>query len=395
VEILLDPVAYAESAAVAFFVQAGARDESTEVAGISHFIEHLAFKGSACMDGQSHALALGDLAADINAYTSEETTVYHAAVLPEYLEPLIALMGELLRPAFPAGELELERQVILEEIAQHYDDPEQYFLEQACRDYYGEHPLGNSILGTVETVGGITRAQIYSYWKQLYHAGNITMVVSGKFDRAKVLAVAEKVISFLPAGERTRVAQSFQWLPREAGYMRQDLHQEHYMYCRECTVQSDADRSAWQVLAALIGDSAGSRFYYELVETGLAETAVAEFEEYSDVDNFYVYLSYEPNRAAQVHDRVTRVLTSVLEFSNDELEGVKRRLMTRLVLEFELPMDRALAIGSEWSLRRRYSAVFEEQARIEKVTRADIQSIVRRFPLNKMSRFRYQNCSEK
>src|SRR3954462_12147561 len=172
----------ARSAAVGFFVRTGSRDETPEVSGVSHFLEHMVFKGTPRRSAFDVNRDFDKIGAHYNAFTSEENTVFYAAVLPEYLPPAVDLLADILRLSLRVEDFEMEKNVIIEEIGMYEDQPHWSAYDHAKRAYFAEHPLGNSILGTPESIRVLKRDQMKEYFARRYVARNITVVAAGNFD---------------------------------------------------------------------------------------------------------------------------------------------------------------------------------------------------------------------
>src|SRR5215813_17442 len=154
----------AYSVAAGFFVKTGSRDESSDVAGVSHFLEHMTFKGTARRDALAVNRDFDRVGAKHNAQTSEEDTFYHVTCLPEYLPPAFEVLSDILRPTLRSDDFETEKKVIVEEIRMYLDNPMSVAYEAAKTSHYGAHPLGNSILGTVESITALTSDQMHLYF---------------------------------------------------------------------------------------------------------------------------------------------------------------------------------------------------------------------------------------
>src|SRR5438128_5914184 len=178
-EIVAETSPDAYSSAYAFFVRTGARDETAEISGVSHFLEHMVFKGSANRTATEVNRDLDDLSASSNAYTSEEQTVYYATTLPEDQESIVELLADMMRPALRPDDFDTEKQVILEEIAKYDDQPPYGAHEKCMAAFFGDHPLGNSVLGSSKSVGGLARDQMLAYFEQRYSPRNMTLVAAG------------------------------------------------------------------------------------------------------------------------------------------------------------------------------------------------------------------------
>src|SRR4249920_1103556 len=153
----------ARSAALGFFVRTGARDESPDVAGVSHFLEHMVFKGTPRRTSLDVNREFDAIGANHNAYTSEENTVFYAAFLPEYLPQAVDILADILRPSLRTDDFDMEKNVIIEEIGMYEDQPMWSTYDHAKKVYFSDHPLGNSILGTPESIRALSRDQMHAY----------------------------------------------------------------------------------------------------------------------------------------------------------------------------------------------------------------------------------------
>src|SRR5882762_10391749 len=171
----------ARSVAVGFFVKTGSRDETPEVSGVSHFLEHMVFKGTPHRTALEVNFDFDRIGAAYNAFTSEENTVFYAAVLPEYLPQAVDILADILRPSLRDDDFNIEKNVIIEEIGMYEDQPGWSAYDHAKKHYFAQHPLGNSILGTPESIRALTRDQMHTYFQRRYVPGNIAVVAAGNF----------------------------------------------------------------------------------------------------------------------------------------------------------------------------------------------------------------------
>src|SRR5690349_7944721 len=172
----------AHSVASGFFVKTGSRDESAEVAGVSHFLEHMIFKGTPRRDALTVNRDFDRVGAKPNAQTSEEDTFYHVTCLPEYLPQSFEVLADILRPTLAASDFDTEKQVIIEEIRMYLDNPMSVAYEAAKAAHFGAHPLGQSILGTVESISALRVDQMRAYFNRRYSPANIVLAFAGKTD---------------------------------------------------------------------------------------------------------------------------------------------------------------------------------------------------------------------
>ena len=270
----------AHSMALGFFVKTGARDETDDVAGVSHFLEHMVFKGTPTRSADDVNREFDEMGAHYNAFTSEEKTVYYAAVLPEYQRPAVATAGR--HPAALAARRRLRHR---KESDPGRDPdvrgPAAFGADDACRAmHFGHHPLGHSVLGTVESVGDLPVEAMRDYFRRRYSPGNIALVAAGQVDfDALVAAAGECCGGWEPFDDRPQ---------RRAGRAARGLRVRAQGRPRSSTscrlptapAATDDDRFAAKLLATILGDDSGSRLFWELVDPGLAEHASLGHYEY-------------------------------------------------------------------------------------------------------------------
>jgi predicted Zn-dependent peptidase len=379
----------AYSTAVGFFVKTGSRDETDEISGVSHFLEHMVFKGTPHRTAEEVNREFDEMGADYNAFTSEESTVYHAAVLPEFQGRAVELLGDIMRPSLRTEDFDTEKQVILEEIRM-YDDQPPFGADDKCRAaFFAGHPLGRSVLGTVETVTGLSAAAMKRYFDERYSPRNITLVGAGRIDFAALVETANKAcgkwqpfeaIRPLPSAE---TAAAFQVLHKESAT------QQYVIEMAAAPSATDPDRYAAKVLTVILGDDSGSRLYWELVDPGKAETAAVHYSGYHGAGAYITWISCDP-------DQVAENLRAVLEiYRQAEADGVtaaelaqaKSKIKSRIVLGSERPRGRLFVVGSHWTYRREYRSIRDDLAAVEAVTSQQIGALLRRYPLSKNTTF--------
>src|SRR5262245_15586977 len=218
----------ARSVALGFFVRTGSRDEQAGVSGVTHFLEHMVFKGTPRRTALDVNRDFDRIGADYNAFTSEENTVFYAAVLPEYLPQGVDILADILRPSLRADDFDMEKNVIIEEIGMYEDRPGWSAYDHAKKAFFAEHPLGNSILGTPDSIRALKRDQMHEYFERRYVASNITVVAAGNFDWQKFVPLVQKACGEWQRGRapRTGVREAagsgaFQVMPKDK------IQQEH------------------------------------------------------------------------------------------------------------------------------------------------------------------------
>ncbi len=188
----------AHSFAAGFYVNTGSRDESTSINGVSHFLEHMMFKGSAKYSWEDVNRIFDEMGANYNAYTSQENTAYFANVLPEFTERTIEHLSLLMRPAIRQADFDTEKKVILEEIAMYLDDPGHRIYETLMETHFAGHPLSRSVLGSAESVGQLKRKQMEDYFHRRYGPGNTILAAAGKLDFKTIVSLAKNTAATGP-----------------------------------------------------------------------------------------------------------------------------------------------------------------------------------------------------
>jgi predicted Zn-dependent peptidase len=374
----------AHSTAVGFFVQTGARDETDDVSGVSHFLEHMMFKGTPTRTAEDVNRDFDRIGAHYNAFTSEEHTVYYAAVLPEYQTAAVELLCDIIRPSLRDEDFETEKKVILEEIRMYEDQPP-FGADDKCRAaHYGAHPLGRSVLGTTDSVGGLSVDAMRRYFARRYSPRNMALVGAGRIDFQALVETARRIAGAWPAVEATRDIlpapdnRSFLCLRKESAVL------EYTLQLANAPSATDADRYAAKVLATVVGDDSGSRLYWALVDSGLAEQASLSHHDYQGAGLFMTYMSCDPENAQDNLDRVADIYRRVETegIAADELAQAKNKINSRVVLASERPRGRLFNVGGNWVQRHEYRTVREDLEAIERITTDELAGVLARWPLS-------------
>ncbi|MCI0499738.1 MAG: insulinase family protein, partial [Planctomycetales bacterium] len=292
----------AQSAAVGFFVRTGARDEMAAISGVSHFLEHMVFKGTPALSALEVNEAFDRLGAKFNAFTSEENTVYYAAVLPEYLNAVADLWTQLMRPSLRDDDFTLEKNVILEEIAMYKDLPQFEVMDQGRAQHFGKHPCGNSVLGTNDTIGALAAEQMRSYFAQRYAPNNMVLTCCGNFDFDALCRLAEQKCGGWQSVKTHRELSDFKGTFKKKSQTNPNLARQHICLLSPAVSMQDPRRHAASLLGMILGDDSGSRYYWALTEPAIAETAVMQCESMDGTGVFYSYICCDPNHTQDVLD---------------------------------------------------------------------------------------------
>ncbi len=377
----ISPKAY--STAIGFFVNTGSRDESDEISGVSHFLEHMVFKGTPTRSGEDVNRELDEIGSQSNAFTSEEHTVYYARVLPENQTRATDLLSDIMRPSLRDDDFEMEKQVIIEEIAKYEDQPPFGAFEKCMAAHFSGHPLGRSVLGTAATVGAMTPQQMRAYFEQRYSPGNIVLVASGNVDFERLVSDAERNCGawtpFKVARETPRAAEhsGFQVVQKDIAA------QEYVVQIANGPAAEDDDRYAARLLTTIIGDDTGSRLFWELIDTGRAEFASISSYEFQGTGVLMSYLACMPEDTAECLKQIRRVCEQAEKhgLTDDELLRAKSKICSDLVRHNESPARRLFSVGNNWLQRRSYNTVRETVENYQRVTLDEVNAVLAKYPL--------------
>lgn len=375
----------AHSLAVAFLVRTGARDETDEVAGVSHFLEHMCFKGTPRRSADDVNREFDEIGAHYNAFTSEECTAYYASVLPEYQEASIDLLADILRPSLRRDDFDMEKKVILEEIQMYLDQPPFGMDDRIKLLHLGVHPLAKSVLGSSDSITNLSQEQMRSYFTSRYSADNLFVAAAGRVDfDALIEQVAARCQDWQPSGVQRAIPRAASHTTFEAVH-RPSATQQYVLQLADAPASEDTDRFAAKLLATILGDDSGSRMYWELVDPGLAETASLGHYEYLGVGMYYTWLACEPEVVEQnlaLLDSIFRQIETT-GITDAELQQAKNKVKARVVLSSERPHSRLFNVGGNWLQRREYRSVADDLQSLSDVTLEDLNAVLRKFPLSR------------
>jgi len=377
------------SGAMGFFVRTGSRDETPQINGVSHFLEHMLFKGTDELSALEVNEAFDRTGAKFNAFTSEENTVYYAAVLPEYVLEVTDLWTRLLRPALRNDDFDIEKNVITEEIAMYKDMP-QFDVMDTCKAlYFADHPCARSVLGTEETIGALTAEQMRRYFFSRYAPNNMVLACCGNVDFDAVCELADKKCSAWQPADTPRRISFCRGSGKKQRQPRENLVREHICIMTPAVSMQDERRFAMSLLATIVGDDTGSRYFWAMVDTAIAETAAMQFDSMDGVGVLYSYFRCSPENAARVLDITGSIFEdlAVEGVTEEELAKAKNKLLSALTIKSEQPMGRLINLGFNWVYTRQYRSVADDVAAVKAVTVADVNALIAEFDLRQFTSF--------
>ncbi|WP_013628292.1 M16 family metallopeptidase [Rubinisphaera brasiliensis] len=375
------------SVAFGFFVRTGARDETTGVSGVSHFLEHMVFKGTETRTAADVNRLFDEVGAKYNASTSEEITLYYAAILPEYFSETFALLADIMYPSLRDDDFNIEKNVILEEIGMYDDMPAFSAYEKLMESHFRGHPLSQSILGSVESIQALTADQMRQYHREHYLAGNITLAVAGNIEWSEVLDLVNQHCQHWPAGQTERDITEATPTGGTIVIPKSGTVQEHVAQLSPAPPSASPLRFAAEILSVIVGDDSNSRLYWELIEPGDAEAAELGYNDYDGSGAFMTFLSCRPEDTARLLAKIGELYDDINQngVTEAELEQAKNKVASRIVLRSERPMGRLSALGSNWVYRKQYRSVEDDLNTLHQLTTDDIAEMLKQYPLGQQS----------
>ena len=384
-EIVAECNSEARSTALGFFVKTGSRDENDAIAGVSHFLEHMTFKGTPTRSADDVNREFDEISPDFNAFTSEENTAYYAAVLPESQDRAVDLLADILRPSLRSEDFETEKQVILEEIHKYDDQPPFGADDKARAAYFGSHLLGRSVLGTIESITNLSVEAMREYFQRRYSPGNISLIATGQVDFDALVASARRCCAGWEPVDSQRIVEPAE--PHEGfqAIYKEVATQQYALQLAAGPAAGDADRFAANLLATVLGDESGSRLYWELVDSGLAEHASLAHAEYLGAGVMMTFMCCDPEGAAENLQRLSDVYCRAENdgITAEELQQAKNKIRSRMVLASERPRGRLFAVGSDWIYRREYCSVQDDLDTVAAITVEDAVEVLSKYPLTR------------
>jgi predicted Zn-dependent peptidase len=348
--VVSERVPSVRSVALGFWIDVGSRDERLDRAGVSHFIEHLLFKGSRRFDAQQIAETFDAMGAELNAATSRENTVVYARVPDHHVETALEVMADMVfAPAF--AEVDQEREVVLEEIAMYEDTPQELVHDLFSEAVFADHPLGRPVIGTAEVISTVSRRALASYHRTAYTPGNVVVAAAGNIEHDRFVALLQRSErrAGAPASAGTRVRRPLAKLPQPAlRFQRKDTEQYHLCVGATGISRSDRRRFAASLLDSILGGSASSRLFQEIREKrGMAYAVYSFGAQYTDTGVIGVYVgTREENLGACVDITVEQIgEIAAGRLRRGELQRAKENLKGRIVLSLESTSNRMSRLG--------------------------------------------------
>jgi predicted Zn-dependent peptidase len=381
--IVTDPMPQLQSAVVGVWVNCGARHETRAQMGVSHMLEHMAFKGTERRGARDIAEEIEAVGGYLNAYTSREQTAFHVRTLKTDVPLAVDILADILtHPVFDAGELERERQVVLQEIGQARDTPDDIIFDHLQSAVYPDQPMGWPILGEEQTVGAFKRDDLRTYMTANYRAGGMTFIASGAVEHAQMVRLVGEHFGDLRPGSGPQAEPA-----RYAGQdlrLNEDLEQVHVTYAFPGVASADDDLLTAQVYATALGGGMSSRLFQEIREKrGLCYSIYAFANSFCDGGMVGVYAGTGEREAAEISALVAGEMEALAMSAGDrEVARAKAQLKSGLLMGLERPTSRAEQIAAHLLVFGRVQSVEEITTKLEEVDAPKVRRFGERLLLS-------------
>lgn len=384
IKILSEPMPHMRSIALGFWIKVGTRDENDKHEGISHFIEHMLFKGTKKYSSRDISEIFESLGADINAFSSKEYVCYYARFHDKHLPIAVDVLADMLQnPLLNKKDIESEKNVVLEEINLHEDTPDELIHDLFASTLFQNHPLGKNILGRIETVKSFNRENISEFFSENYVPENILVAAAGNLETKSIVSLINKHFpkTKTPSPLASTKRQELESKPKKGLLVNsRETEQVHICYGTTAVPAKHADRFTLAILDVILGGGMSSRLFQEIREKrGLVYTVYSYHSLYSDSGLFAVYAGTRKSKVEEVLKITQNELMNIAEngVTEKELNIAREHLKGQLVLSLESTHNRMIRLGKSELTQGEILSLDEIVKRIDKVTLEDVQRIAK------------------
>ncbi len=379
IRVVSEAIPYVKSVTVGVWVGTGSRNEEDHNHGISHFIEHLMFKGTANRSAKDIAETVDAVGGQLNAFTAKEYTCYYIKVLDNHLDLALDILSDMiLSSRYAPEDITREREVVLEEVNMYEDSPDELVHDFYLDNVWPDHPLGRNILGSTEAIGRFDRNLVCEYYDNFYRPDNIVIAAAGNLTHARVEELVGRFFGGFAGRKRTRAVKPPLLTPSRRLHAR-DSEQVHFCLGTAGVAQDSPDIYVAHVLNNILGGGISSRLFQAIrEERGLAYSIYSYLSNYSDCGLFTIYAGTRPANLDQV---IELILENVEQLKNGdlsaaELNKTKEQLKGNLLLGLESSSSRMSRLGKMEITMGRYTTLDEVVAKIETVSMDDLQRMM-------------------
>jgi len=381
--VLTERMEHLRSVAMGVWIKSGSRCESAELNGISHFVEHMLFKGTKSRSAQRIAREMDSIGGNLDAFTSKETICFNVKSLSDHVPIALDVLTDMvLNPTFAQPDIERERGVILEEIKIDEDNPDVLVHELFTQSFWKGHPLGKPILGTTETVGRFGQQELFGYHGDRFHGGNMVFSAAGNLDHDRFVAAVEEKLSVLTGGEAPQELSAPEPSARIILRNKKALEQVQICLGVPAPKVTDDSRYATSILNTVLGGGMSSRLFQTIrEERGLAYSVYSDMSPYRDTGNFCVYAGTSGSKALEVIDLIMAEFRNLKEvpISAEELTRAKDQLKGNILMGLESSNARMANLARQEMYFQQFYSVDEVIARIDEVDAGQVQTMAQRL----------------
>ncbi len=381
IPVVMEPIGNVRSVSAGVWVKVGSRNEHPDKNGISHFLEHMFFKGTRKRTTKDIAVDIDTIGGDLNAFTSRENTAFYVKVLDEYLDKGLELLADVfVNSVFPEEEIEKEKKIIKEEIKMVEDTPDDYIHDLFNQTVWGQTGLGQTILGRRETIASFTRDDVMAHIKKYYGTRDIVISCAGNFDTERLIGILNKRFGGLRRGSEPQKggAPDFR---QDVRVFTKDLSEAHICIGVPAISQLSEERYAFFLLNTILGAGVSSRLFQEIREKrGLAYSVYSFTSSYVDTGLWGVYAGVSRKRIREVAEVVVAEMLALPDtLTETELERSKKHLKGNLILGLESTSSRMQNIARQEIYFGRYISPDEIIQSVDRVDMAEVMDLARRL----------------
>jgi predicted Zn-dependent peptidase len=381
--VLTERMEHLRSVAMGVWIKSGSRCESAEINGISHFVEHMVFKGTRSRTSLNIAREMDSIGGNLDAFTGKETICFNVKSLADHVPIALDVLADLvLNPVFASTEIERERGVILEEIKIDEDNPDVLVHELFTQNFWKDHPLGKPILGTTKTVGRLDQQKLFDYHTASFRGGNMVFSAAGDLEHDAFVEAVSKKFTGLPSGEAAHEMQAPLASARIILQNKKSLEQVQLCMGVPAPKITDDNRFATLILNTVLGSGMSSRLFQTIrEERGLAYAIYSDLSPYSDTGSLCVYAGTSANKALDVIDLVLAEFRNLKEvpLSDEELTRAKDQLKGNILMGLESSNSRMANLARQEMYFHQFFTADEIIARIDAVDAEHVQAMAQRL----------------
>ncbi|MFY0683593.1 MAG: insulinase family protein [Balneola sp.] len=381
--IVTERIESVKSISVGIWVKTGSRNETPKQAGVTHFLEHMLFKGTKKRTAYDIALSMESVGGYLNAFTSSEYTCYFARCVNTQMEQALDVLSDMvLNPSFPEEEVEKEKKVVIEEMKMYRDSPDDYLFEEYNSRMFQGHELGRPVLGLEETVSSFTREDLYEYMEERYRAGNLLISVAGNVEHEEVVKLVTEYLGELPALKVENEDQPLTDFNSSKLELTKAIEQTHYILGRRGLHYDDDDKYLLLLANTILGGGMSSRLHQNVREKyGYCYSIQTFNQSYTDSGMWGVYVGTDKDYVEHVHELVVAELKKISEelVPEKELTEAKSQLKGKLLLSQENTSNRMMRLAKSELYFDRFVTLDELVENIDSVTSEQILEFSKKF----------------